>query len=229
MFGGVYGDARMPNWPHWHHTPLPGIATMSLRRDKGENALGQATFLPPFLLCYSSVRMVRLHSPFILGSQDLRISGLGDELAAGCLWSRPTWIIFCFRCWVADGKKGVGDGNGEVRHWVLGGGGYGPPLPLLHYLHLVAHCQSDKSSHLVPSFCAFQHNRDQTFSQYCRKTYQTHLVYRSEKSRKMVTWSAPVKTCLFCLALVVDFFFSLGPHRRFFVIVSVSSFDLPEI
>ncbi len=35
MFGGVYGDARMPNWPHWHCTPLPGIATMGLRRDKG--------------------------------------------------------------------------------------------------------------------------------------------------------------------------------------------------
>ncbi len=35
MFGGVYGDARMLNWPHWHHTPLPGIATMGPRRDKG--------------------------------------------------------------------------------------------------------------------------------------------------------------------------------------------------
>ncbi len=53
-------------------------------------------------------------------------------------------------------------GDGEVWHWVLGGGGYGSPLPLPHYLHLAAHCQSDKSSHLVPSFCAFQHNRDQT-------------------------------------------------------------------
>ncbi len=36
MFGGAYGDARMPNWPHWHHTPLPGIATTGMRRDKGE-------------------------------------------------------------------------------------------------------------------------------------------------------------------------------------------------
>ncbi len=35
MFGGAYGDARMPNWPHWHRTPLPGIATTGLRQDKG--------------------------------------------------------------------------------------------------------------------------------------------------------------------------------------------------
>ncbi len=35
MFGGAYGDARMPNWPYWHRTPLPGIATTGLRRDKG--------------------------------------------------------------------------------------------------------------------------------------------------------------------------------------------------
>ncbi len=33
MFGGAYGDARMPNWPHWHRNPLPGIATAGLRRD----------------------------------------------------------------------------------------------------------------------------------------------------------------------------------------------------
>ncbi len=35
IFGGAYGDARMPNWPHWHRTPLPGIATTGLHRDKG--------------------------------------------------------------------------------------------------------------------------------------------------------------------------------------------------
>ncbi len=94
--------------------------------------------------------------------QDLRISGLDGKLAAGCLRIGPAWIVFCFRCWVAEGENG---GDGEVRHWVLGGGGYGPPLSLLHYLHLVAHCQSDKSGHLVPSFCAFQHNRDQNLNQ----------------------------------------------------------------
>ncbi len=36
MFGGAYGDARMPNWPHWHCTPLPGIATTGLCRDNGK-------------------------------------------------------------------------------------------------------------------------------------------------------------------------------------------------
>ncbi len=87
-------------------------------RQRGD-ALGQATFLPPFLLCYSSVWTVRLHSPFILGS--IRISGLDGKLATGCLRIRPAWIVFCFRCWVADGKNG---GHGEVRHWVLGSGGY---------------------------------------------------------------------------------------------------------
>ncbi len=34
---GPYGDARMPNWPQWHRTPLPGIATKGLRRDKVES------------------------------------------------------------------------------------------------------------------------------------------------------------------------------------------------
>ncbi len=56
-------------------------------------------------------------------------------------------------------------GDGEVRHWVLGGGGggYWPHLPLPYYLHLVVtHCQSDKGGHLVPSICAFQHNWEQT-------------------------------------------------------------------
>ncbi len=32
MFGGAYGNAHMPNWPHWHRTPLPGIFTTGLRR-----------------------------------------------------------------------------------------------------------------------------------------------------------------------------------------------------
>ncbi len=113
MFGGgPYGDAHMPNWPHWHRTPLPGIATTGLRRDKGGSTLGQATCLPPFLLCYLSVRTVRLHSPFISGP--IRISGLYGELVAGCLRSGPAWIVFCFCCWVADGKNGGGKWRGTA-------------------------------------------------------------------------------------------------------------------
>ncbi len=36
MFGGAYGDAHMPNWPHRHRTLLPGIAVSGLRLDKRE-------------------------------------------------------------------------------------------------------------------------------------------------------------------------------------------------
>ncbi len=112
----INANVLMPNWPHWHCTPLPGIATTGLRRDKGGNALGQATFLPPFLLCYSSVRTVRLHSPFISGS--IRISGLGGKLAAGCLQSGQAWIVFCFHCWVADSKnRGGWRGPALVAGW----------------------------------------------------------------------------------------------------------------
>ncbi len=64
MFGGAYGDARMPNWPHRHRTPLPGSPHRACVVTRG-NALRQATLLPSFLLCYSSVWKVRLHSPFI--------------------------------------------------------------------------------------------------------------------------------------------------------------------
>ncbi len=53
--------------------PCPGSPQRACVETKGGNALGQATFLPPFLLCYSSVRTVRLHSLFVLGS--IRISG----------------------------------------------------------------------------------------------------------------------------------------------------------
>ncbi len=40
MFGGAYGDARMPNWPHRHRTPLPEIATSGLRCDKSKYLRG---------------------------------------------------------------------------------------------------------------------------------------------------------------------------------------------
>ncbi len=164
MFGGVYGDAHMPNWPHWHRTPLPKIATTGLLRDKGGNALWagnlSALISPLLLKCADGATTLSLRFGI---DQDLRISGLDGKLAAGCLRSGLAWIIFCFRCWVADGENRGDGGDGEVRHWVLGGGGYGLPLPLSHYLHLAVHCQSDKSGHLVPSFCAFQHNRDQVW------------------------------------------------------------------
>ncbi len=30
---GVYGDVRMPNWPHRHRIPCPGITLLGLRQD----------------------------------------------------------------------------------------------------------------------------------------------------------------------------------------------------
>ncbi len=112
--------------------PLAGIATSGLRRDKGERFEAgslSAPIFPLLLKCVDGATTLSLY---------FWILGLGGKLAAGCLRSRPAWIVFfCFHCWVADGKHG--GRYGEVRHWVLGGGGYGPSLPLLRYLHLAAH------------------------------------------------------------------------------------------
>ncbi len=115
MFGGAYGNARMPNWLHWHRTPCPGLPQWACIETKGER-FRVATFLPPFLLCYSKVRTVRLHSPFILGS--IRISGLDGKLTAGCLRSGPAWIVFCFHYWVTDGKNG-GMARSGIGCWWL--------------------------------------------------------------------------------------------------------------
>ncbi len=169
MFGGAYGDARMPNWSHWHRTPLPRIATTGLCQDKGGNALGQTTFLSHF----SSATQVCGWCDYTLpsfrdqsGSQD---SGLDGKLAAGCLQSGPTWIVFCFRCWITDGKNGGGMARSGIGCWVVAAMG-APAAPVLS--PSCAHCQSDKSGHLIPSFYAFQYNRDQTVR---RKRRFAHL------------------------------------------------------
>ncbi len=49
--------------------------------------------------------------------QDLGILGLYGKLAAGCLRSGPAWIVFCFHCWVADGKNG-GMARSGIGCWV---------------------------------------------------------------------------------------------------------------
>ncbi len=117
---------------------------------KGGTFWGRQPFCPHF----SSATQVCRRCDYTLpsfwnrsGSRDLR-----PRWWIGCV--SPKWTSLdrllppLLGCWQ------------QVWHWVLGGGGYGPPLPLPRYLHLAAHCQSDKSSHLVPSFCAFKHNRD---------------------------------------------------------------------
>ncbi len=101
--------------------PCPGSPLRACIVTKGGTLWGTQPFCPPFLLHYSSVRTMRLHSPSVLGS--IRISGLGGKLAAGFLRSRLAWIVFCFHCWVADDKNG---GDGDVRHccWVVAAMGH---------------------------------------------------------------------------------------------------------
>ncbi len=48
--GGSYGHAHVPNWSHNTAPPCPGSPHQA-NVEQGENVLGQATFLPPFLHC----------------------------------------------------------------------------------------------------------------------------------------------------------------------------------
>ncbi len=162
----MFGGARTPDWPHRHHTPLPGIASSGLRWNKEGTLWSRQPFCPHFSSATEAWGWCDYTLPLF------RIPGLGVILAARCLPSRPAWIVFFF---LHAGllMANVGWGGGEVLHWVLGGGGYGPPLPLPHYLHLATHCQSNKSGHLVPSVCSFQHNRDQTVR--CKRLF-VHLL-----------------------------------------------------
>ncbi len=142
--------------------PCPGSPLRACVGTKGGNTLGQATFLPPFLLCYSSMRMVRLHSPFVSGS--LRISGLDGELAAGCLRSGPAWIVFCFRCWVADSKNG-GVARSGIGSWVaaaMGRPGRSHAISILR--HIVRATKAATWSHpsALFSIIGTKHNRDQS-------------------------------------------------------------------
>ncbi len=122
MFGRAYDDARMPNWRYRQRTPLPGIATSGRCRKKGRTLWGRQSFCTHFFFAIQVCGRCDSTLPLF------RNLGLGGKLAAGCLRSRPAWIVFfCFRCWVADSKT---QGDGEVQDWVLSGGGYGPLLPL---------------------------------------------------------------------------------------------------
>ncbi len=102
------------------HAKLAPLTPHSLARDRhyglasrerGER-FGAGNFSAPISPLLPSMRMVRLHSPFVLGS--IRISGLDGKLTAGCLRSGPAWIVFCFRCWVADGKNRGGGWRGPA-------------------------------------------------------------------------------------------------------------------
>ncbi len=91
-----------PLTPHplaWdcHHGPASG--------QRGEHfGAGNlsAPIFPLLLKCADGATTLSLRFGI---DQDLGISGLDGELAAGCLRSGLAWFVFCFRCWVADGKK----------------------------------------------------------------------------------------------------------------------------
>ncbi len=57
MFGGAYGDARMPNWPHWHRTTWPVIATTGLRHDEGD-IYKKLRYRSQFWSDFDEIRMV---------------------------------------------------------------------------------------------------------------------------------------------------------------------------
>ncbi len=122
MFGGAYGDARMPNWLHWHRTPLPGIATTGLCWDKGGTLWGRQPFCPHF----SSATQVCGRCDYIppsfrdwSGSRDLR-----PRWWIGCRMS-PKWtgldrlLLPLLRCWrqKQGGWRGPALGAGWRRLW----------------------------------------------------------------------------------------------------------------
>ncbi len=141
---------------------LPQQACIVTRGERFEAGNLSAPISPLLLKCADGATTLSLR----LGSQTLVVNWLPDVSEVDRTGSSSASV--------AGLLKANTDGGGacEVQHWVLGGGGYGPPLPLPRFFHLVAHCQNDKSGHLVSSFCAFQHNRDQTVR--CKRLF-AHL------------------------------------------------------
>ncbi len=120
MFGGAYGDARMPNWPHRHYTSLPGIASPGLRRNKGGTLWGRQTFCPHFSSATGVCGWCDYTRPLF------RILCLAGTLAtSGCLRVRSAWFIFFLfhYCWVANantmGGWGLALGTGWRRLWAV--------------------------------------------------------------------------------------------------------------
>ncbi len=109
MFGGAYGNARMPNWPHKAPHPLAMDRLTEPVLEQRANTLMQTTFSSASGVCGWC------NSPLLL----FRILDFAGPLAAsGCLGVRPAWIIFfLFRCWVANGKH-EGMLRSDIERWV---------------------------------------------------------------------------------------------------------------
>ncbi len=62
MFGGAYGDARMPNWPHWHRAPpCPGSPLRACFETKG----GVEPYLTtPYILPYALPYLMPYLTPY---------------------------------------------------------------------------------------------------------------------------------------------------------------------
>ncbi len=104
MFGGAYGDTRMPNWPQQTLHPLARDRLTGPASEQGGMLWGRQPFCPHF----SSATGVCGWCDYTLPL--FRILGLTGILAATvCLPVRPARVVFfLFRCWVANGKHGRG-------------------------------------------------------------------------------------------------------------------------
>ncbi len=103
-----------PQTPHPLARDRHNGPALRQRRERFGAGNLSAPISPLLLKCVDGATTLPLHFGI---DQDLRISGLDGKLAARCLWSGPAWIVFCFRCWVADGKN-EGMARSGIGCWV---------------------------------------------------------------------------------------------------------------
>ncbi len=117
MFGRVYGDVRMPNWPPQTPHPLAQDRLIGFALEQGGILLGKQPFCPHFSSATGVCGCYDYTLPLF------RILGLAGIFAAsGCLRVRPAWIVFFFFfcSWVANGKHGARSGIGRWAAVAMG-------------------------------------------------------------------------------------------------------------